>query len=206
MSWFDRHPLELAEQSEPAEALTALKALDALSQPQMAALDVCLNHWVLTLLARPLDPEGTLELQQLCKLARRLAPDTLEAQALGQRWKAFGDLLEGKRRTLQANAGAQPSKLLHEEKILQRIAAADDGRLQQSDLITYLSLSAGRISQVLGVLESQGKVTRNRRGKESWIQLGPNTAILAPVKPTQTGGSTPIRHIGADVFGFRKAA
>ena len=53
MTWFDRHPLDLAEQSEPAEALAAVKALDALTARDMAVLDVCLEHWVLALLTRP---------------------------------------------------------------------------------------------------------------------------------------------------------
>ena len=200
MTWFDRHPLDLAEQSEPAEALAAVKAQDELTARDMAVLDVCLCHWVLALLNRPLDPEGTLELQQLCKLARRLAPETEEARALGLRWKAFGDLLEGKRRTLQANAEAAPAKLLHEDRILQRIAESPEKRLQQSELISYLALSPGRVSQVLGVLESQGKVARSKQGKNSWIRLGANTPGPASFSDSRSAHSANDSHgIGEQV-------
>lgn len=168
MNWFDRHPEDLAEQSEPAEALAALRTLDELTQSQIIALDVYLNHWVLVLLLRPQDSDGILEVQQLCSLARVLAGTAAESEAARIRWKAFSDLLEGKRNALQVNATAAPFKLLHEETILQ---LAGQPECRQSDLIKELKLTAGRVSQLLGTLEAQGKIVRQRRGKESWVSL-----------------------------------
>lgn len=186
MSWFDRHPEDLAEQSEPAEALAALRALDELTPAQLAVLDVYLNHWVLVVLLRPHDREGILEVQQLCEMAQDMAQDVPEAQAFCARLEAFGDLLEGRRRILQANtmqanntqanATQTPFKLLHEDAIL---ALASTGQCRQADLMADLKLSAGRVSQVLGVLEAQGKIVRQRKGKESWVSLP--LPVSAPV-------------------------
>ena len=185
--WFDRNPDDLAERSEPAEVLAAVQAQDHLSAPQLAVLDVFLNHWVLAALQRPNDREGVLELQQLCELAHDLAEPSPEAQAFCPRLEAFGDLLEGKRRTLQAIATGVPSKLFHEDDILQTLA---HGETKQADLVTQLKLSAGRVSQILGVMESKGQIVRARRGKESWVALPPSLELAqqhhAPYRPGKT--------------------
>ncbi|OGB30012.1 MAG: hypothetical protein A3F78_08690 [Burkholderiales bacterium RIFCSPLOWO2_12_FULL_61_40] len=196
MNWFDRHPEDLAEQSEPAEALAALRALDALTPAQIAAMDVYLNHWVLVVLLRPNDREGLLEVQQLCGLARVLTGNAAETEAFRIRWKAFGDLLEGKRNALQVNAVEAPFKLLHEDAILMH---ASHPECRQSDLVTELKLSAGRVSQLLGTLEAQGKIVRQRKGKESWVSLpvaGKDAEKAAPTKD----------HIGSTFFRRLKAA
>ncbi|TXT33231.1 MAG: hypothetical protein FD135_5529 [Comamonadaceae bacterium] len=180
MSWFDRHPEDLAEQSEPAEALAALRVLDELTPAQIAAIDVYLSHWVLVVLLRPQDREGILEVQQLCGLARVLSGSAVDTDAFRIRWKAFSDLLEGKRNALQVNATEAPFKLLHEEAILQ---LASEG-CPQSTVVTRLKLSAGRVSQLLGTLEAQGKIVRQRKGKESWVSLP--TGAQSPEKPAPT--------------------
>ena len=177
-NWFDRNPDDLAERSEPAEALTAVRAQDNLNAQQLAALDVFLNHWVLAVLQRPNDREGVLELQQLCELAHDLADASTEAQAFRPRLEAFGDLLEGKRRTLQAVATGVPFKLFHEDNILHTLA---NGETKQADLVVQLKLSAGRVSQILGVMESKSQIVRARRGKESWVAL-PAVQAQAPTR------------------------
>jgi len=197
MSWFDRHPEDLAEQSEPAEALAALRTLDELTPENIAALDVYLNHWVLVILLRPQDREGVLEVQQLCGLAKVLSGNATETEAFRIRCKAFGDLLEGKRNALQLNATAEPFKLLHEAAILR---LASEG-CQQSAVVTALKLSAGRVSQLLGTLESQGKIVRQRKGKESWVSL--------PVAAKDSEKTVPANfHVGSTFFSNqeRKAA
>lgn len=182
MNWFDRHPEDLAEQSEPAEALAALRALDELTAAQIAAVDVYLNHWVLVVLLRPQDHDGILEVQQLCGLAGVLCGSAADTEAFRVRWKAFGDLLEGKRNALQVNATEAPFKLLHEDAILERASQPD---CKQTDLVKELKLSAGRVSQLLGVLEAQGKIVRQRKGKECRVSLpaaGKDAERPAPVE------------------------
>lgn len=177
MNWFDRHPEDLAEQSEPADALAALRQVEQLNARQMVALDVCLNQWVVMLIMRPSDREGVLELERLCNMAQSLAPPDVEAQRLCLRWKAFADLLEGKRHALQNLAIATPVKLLHEDEI---ISLGLGGEYKQSALTEKLKLSRGRVSQILSVLEAQNKITRERRGKDSWVSLAANTANAQP--------------------------
>lgn len=198
MNWFDRHPEDLAEQSEPTEALAALRALDALTPAQVVALDVYLNHWVLVVLLRPQDREGLLEVQQLCGLARVLTGNAADTEIFRVRWKAFGDLLEGKRNALQLNAVEAPFKLLHEDTIL---ALASHPECRQSDLVTELKLSAGRVSQLLGTLEAQGKIVRQRKGKESWVSLP--VSVKAPEKPAPV--ETHSGSIMNTFFGLRAA-
>lgn len=199
MSWFDRHPEDLAEQSEPAEALAALRALDNLTPAQLAALDVYLNHWVLVVLLRPQDREGILEVQQLCGLARVLAARAPEAEAFCARWKAFGDLLEGKRHALQLEAVEVPVKLLHEDAIL---AHAGEPQCKQADLVTALKLSPGRVSQLLGALEAQGKIVRQRKGKESWVSLPVATKDAGPSAPVEAHSVSASKTF----FGWKEAA
>lgn len=190
MSWFDRHPEDLAEQSEPAEALAALRAQDELTAAQCAAMDVYLNHWVLVVLLRTQDHDGIPEVQQLCSLARVLTGTAHESEALRSRWKAFGDLLEGKRRAIQVNAAEAPFKLLHEDTIL-RLASQPE--CKQNDLVKELKLSPGRVSQLLGTLEAQGKIVRQRKGKESWVSLA--TVVESPERPApaERPGSSALR-------------
>lgn len=168
MSWFDRDPEDLAGQSEPAEALEALRALEGLNVQQMLTMDLYLHQWVMTVLLRDRDREGVLEVQELCELAQDLAPASPEGREFLTRWKAWDDLLEGKRYSLLADVVEVPVKLLQEEPILQRVSA---GPCRQSELAAHLKISPGRVSQVLGALEAQGKIVRQRRGKESWVSL-----------------------------------
>lgn len=187
MTWFDRHTEDLAEQSEPSEALHALRQLDLLTPEQVRALDVYLTHWVLVVLLRPQDREGILEVQDLCGLARVLAARAPQSDLFLTRWKAFGDLLEGKRHAMHVNDVEVPIKLLHEDAILARVKQVP---CKQSDLVDMLHLSAGRVSQLLGVLEAQGKIVRQRKGKESWVSLPsvPRSGTLSA--QTRTGNLT----------------
>jgi len=168
MTWFDRLPEDLVEQSEPSEALAAVRQLEQLTPTQLQVLDVYLNHWVLVVLLRPDDREGVLELLQLCRLAREFARVDPQVAEYAARLDAFADLLEGRRRVAQANKSKRPFKLLHENAILDHAAT---GPCKQSELADLLDLSAGRVSQVLGILETRGKIVRSRTGKESWIAL-----------------------------------
>lgn len=194
MNLFDRHPEDLAEQSEPAQVLAALRAVKELTIAQLAVLDVYLNHWVLLVLLRPRDREGILEVQQLCELAQdmmqelnlNVLEDQATVQSLRARFEAFGDLLEGKRRVLQGDQAETAPKLLHEEAILE---LASHPLCKQLDIAGSLNLSAGRVSQLLGVLESRGKIIRQRRGKESWVSLPAKATAAA--KPGDAGSKSP---------------
>ncbi|MBT9456050.1 MAG: hypothetical protein IV097_05455 [Burkholderiaceae bacterium] len=205
MSWLNHHPDDLIERFEPAEALAHLRQQPALTPEQMGKLDVYLHHWTLVLLQRGNDPEGVQEMLTLCEIAQDLTPEGTEGSGTQQRWNGFEDLLEGKRRYLQAGRIAAPIQLKHQDAILQIIRQAEGGRVKQLDLAGPLQLSKGRVSQILGVLESRALITRQRQGKESWVSLA--QAGVAPESPTQKKVANPaVEHLGASVFSYPKAA
>lgn len=208
MNWFSLHPEDLIERCEPADMLAAIRSLNQLDHTQMDKLDLYLDEWTLTVLVRPGDAEGVQEMLSLCEMAHDLAPATPEAVPMRHRWQAFESLLEGKRLRLQAQASEPAAKLLQQDPVLDCIRAAPHGRMRQQDLAQQLGLSKGRISQILGVLEDRGHITRQRQGRESWVsllssQIPPATTTVptAPLAPT-----TPAGHLGARVFGLRQVA
>lgn len=206
MNWLDHHPDDLIERFEPAEALALLRQQATLTPNHAGKLDVFLHHWTLVLLQRVNDPEGVQEVLTLCEIAQDLAPDGAEGSPMRQRWNGFEDLLEGKRRYLNVNAGqtAAPIQLKHESAILEFIQQSEGRCAKQLDLAEHLKLSKGRVSQILGVLESRSLVTRKRQGKESWISLG--GADGSSNKPPEATSSPAEQHLGAQVFAYRKAA
>lgn len=208
MNWFSLHPEDLIERCEPADMLAAIRSLSQLDRTQMDKLDLYLDEWTLTVLVRPGDAEGVQEMLSLCEMAHDLASATPEAAPMRHRWQAFESLLEGKRLRLQAQASEPVAKLLQQDPVLDCIRAAPHGRMRQQDLAQQLGLSKGRISQILGVLEDRGHITRQRQGRESWVSLlssqtppAATTVPTAPLAPT-----TPAGHLGARVFGLRQAA
>lgn len=179
MSLLDRHPDTLIARHEPAEVLAALRQSTALTPDQARRLDAYLLHWSNLILHRPQDREGVQELLNLCEQAR----DQIEAlrepemQGLHQRWSTFEDLLELRRRVLLRQADTEASsqhgrtaeilKLGRQDEILALLGRAE--RVRQADLATQLQLSAGRVSQLLGVLEERSLITRQREGRECWV-------------------------------------
>jgi hypothetical protein len=211
MAWIDHHPDDLIERSEPSQALNWLRQQSTLDEAALGKLDLFLHHWVLVLLQRPADAQGVLEMMSLCQVARSRASATPggDAEAMGQRWQAFEDLLEAKRLALSAAAATPAAPLRHEPAIRQFIEAQPQQRATQTALANHLGLSAGRISQILGVLESRGQVVRQRQGQENWVSW----AAQAGAKPelTPTSGKAPASAIatgprlGEQVFGLTAA-
>jgi DNA-binding transcriptional ArsR family regulator len=205
MNILDQRPERLAETSDPADVLTALQESPALSAAQVKALDYAVSHWVTDALGRPADIEGLLLLDQLCALAVRRAgvagPD-FESRLAG--WRT---LMENKRLVVQGRESGRARRLLQTQPLLGALA---DGTKTQAALADELGVSAGRISQLLAVLEEGGLVQRQRLGRENRVSLP--DVITAPAKPARpskvvsatTAGTTLPR--GADIFQLRPAA
>ena len=207
MNWLQHHPADLIERFEPTEALSQLRQQTGLTPEQLLKLDVYLHHWALVLLQRANDPQGVQEMLTLCEIASDLAPEDSQGSAMRQRWSGFEDLLEAKRRTQQASGQVPPVALKQQDSILQIIQQSQGGRVKQLDLVSSLQLSKGRVSQILGVLESRALVTRQREGKESWVSLvQTHSAPWSPVQVNATAPSAASTHIGANVFALRNAA
>jgi DNA-binding MarR family transcriptional regulator len=177
VDWFELHPLDLIQRSSVEEAQRALDAIDALSPAQASVLDAVLESWALTALMRLDDRESALELHSLVNDSRQfLASATNDATELlnfDVRWKAFSDLLEGKNQALLSRSNAPT--LGREEEIFQALAG---GVLTQKDLAEKLKLSAGRMSQLLTVLEGRGKVLRRKSGREVMVSVSVSSNII----------------------------
>lgn len=209
MRWLQHHTDELIERYEPAEALALLRQQDTLSPPELPKLDAYLQHWTLMLLQRPQDPQGVQDLLSLAEIAADLAAGLAGAEdsAMQQRWGAFEDLLEGKRSALQASRRAAPVELKHQGAIVQRIAQSEGGRVRQLELTEHLKLSKGRISQILGLMESRGLVTRQRQGQDSWVSLATSGSAPGPAQAQLPASSpAPTLHIGQQVFALHRVA
>lgn len=207
MDWFSLHPEDVIERCEPADMLATLRPLKQLEPVQAQKLDPYLDEWTLTMLSRPHDAEGVQEMLSLCELAHGLLPKASESTPLRHRWQAFESLLEGKRLRLQAQASEPAAKLLQQDKVLDCVRAAPQGRIRQQDLAQELNLSKGRISQILGVLEDRGHITRQRQGRESWVSLLSSQTPPAVTPITPPSASTgPTVHVGARVFALHKVA
>ncbi|MFO1495838.1 MAG: MarR family transcriptional regulator [Lysobacterales bacterium] len=193
MSLLDRHPDSLIAHHEPAEILAALRESKSLTAAQAHRLDTYLLHWSNLILHRPADREGVLELLSVSERARdQLPAGAADVDGLGIRWTAFEDLLELRRRVLQqAN---QAGKLGRQDEILALIRD-HHGPIRQVELTEQLKLSAGRVSQVLGLLEERGLITRRREGRECWVSIAasgsastshrPHSSPVALFRPTQ---------------------
>lgn len=206
MAWIDHHPDDLIERSEPSQALDWLRQQTTLDEAALGKLDLFLHHWVLVLLQRPADAQGVLEMMSLCQVARSRAAATpgTGAEAMCQRWQAFEDLLEAKRLALRAaedTQAAHATPLRHESAIRQFIEDRPDRQATQTALAQHLRLSAGRVSQILGVLEGRRLVTRQRQGQENWVRW---VAQQGAASPAATPATTPAcgsnDHLGAQVF------
>jgi hypothetical protein len=168
MSLFEKRPEVLADQSNPQEMIAQLRDLADINTEQQETLDWVLTDWVMMMLSRPADVEGVVEMHKLCRLAQSSLDESESAPNFRQRWAGYADLLEAKRLALRARTSPQSLELLQEPRILAELA---QGEVKQANFTDILNLSAGRVSQVLAVLESRGRITRTRRGKESWVSL-----------------------------------
>lgn len=187
MNWFEHCAEDLAALSSPAELAEALHNCQQLDEAAQEKIDFVLIDWIMLTISRPLDLEGVLELHKICRRARNLLGDKPLEQAMALRWQGFADVLEAKNLAIrwaksEAEAG---NTLLHEPAILEKLA---QGAVRQSEFVEFLQLSAGRVSQILAALEVRGKISRVKRGKESWVSLPQSLALpTLPEKPAPLG-------------------
>lgn len=181
----DQRAERVADQSNPQEVMAALRRVDTINTEQQEMLDWVLTDWVMTVISRPADLEGVVELHTLCHLAQSSLDESASAAIFASRWEGYADLLEGKRLALQDRMAPPIVELLQEPKILARLA---EGEARQADFADILNISAGRVSQLMALLESRGKITRVRRGKESWVMLAP---VMAQAAAASSAGTIP---------------
>lgn len=188
MNWFNRRPEDLTAQSNPTEALKIVRECEALDASAQETLDYVLVDWVAQLVSRSSDLDGVVELQQLCSIACTVLGSSVSEREMHGRWQGYADVLEAKRLAIRFAKSTPTVPLLHEEEILQHLESK--GEVPQSFFSDQLKLSAGRVSQILRVLELREKIKRERCGKESWVSLPQNSAITRPDAPPNNANNS----------------
>lgn len=211
MNWLQRHPDDLAEQSNPAEARDAVRQVNTLDVEQAQTLDIVLGDWVNMALSRRADREAVVELQSLAQIAQRRVAENLATQPYAVRWQTYFDLLESRRQSILAMEAADLPVLRQEPEILAALGSTK--KLTQRDLAEMLSLTPGRVSQLMRAMEARGQIQRVKRGRENFVSLAVDTLVGAGVRPGSSSlrppapanGNRPIRLLDT-VFGLRPAA
>jgi len=134
--------------------------------------NLLITVWSADAIARPNDREGISELQRLIHGALE---GVNAAASLPEefrfRWLEASDMLESRRLNL---AHADPEVLLrrrHVPEILQMLSGKGRCELPQLDLVKKLGVSAGRVTQLIGNLESSGLVAKRKHGRDILLQL-----------------------------------
>ena len=182
VSLLDLRPELLADTVDPVDAELAIKAAIAAGSPltamQRQALNYALGYWVMQVIERPSDLESVLLLDRVCALAARAATlagatapsDDAAPSATPSdfcsRLSALREMLENKRQAIVVRNSQQ--RPLQADAIIGALAA---GSQTQAALAKQLHLSAGRISQLLALMESLGMVQRQRCGRENQVRL-----------------------------------
>ena len=83
-------------------------------------------------------------------------------------------MLEARRLNLAHADPETQLKRRHVPEILQLLLETGNRELPQLDLIKKLGVSAGRVTQLIGNLESSGLVTKRKHGRDILLQLTEN--------------------------------
>lgn len=184
-------PAQLSSITSTAEILEAVRqfgADDGWSPRALQTLDHLLVVWTANTAARPDDVEGIAELQQLIDYVRHRSANRQHLPLASQnRWEALHDVLESRRHAI---AGRQPERILeraHVRAILDLIGTGTTQReltagLQGRDI----SISSGRLSQLLSLMEAHGLIDRRREGRENRLSLTPAGQQAAPAPAPAT--------------------
>jgi len=161
-------PLLSVDRAIPAELLEAIKGLETWDEQALDMANLLITVWSADAIARANDREGISELQRLIhfSLNRANSLSTLPEE-FRCRWQEASDMLEARRLNLaHADPEAQLNRT-HVREILQWLLNDGNREVPQSELVKYLEVSAGRVTQLIGPLESSGLVTKRKQGRDN---------------------------------------
>lgn len=166
-SVLDTHrPERLVDELDEDSLLEAVLAVDAWSERTLDTVDYVLRHWTAQFAARQ-DARSVAALQSMLGtiVERRPPPEPYS-----HRWRALDDTLEARRLTLAARDPERVTGLKHVGPILDYLREA--GPVRQGDLREMLGLgiSVSRLSQIVSLMEANGLVEVERRGRERFIR------------------------------------
>ncbi len=165
-------PVLFVDRSTPSELLEAIRTLEKWDEQTLDMANLLIPVWSADAIARPNDREGISELQRLIHSALDGVNSSASLpEEYRFRWLEASDILESRRLNL---AHADPEVLLrrrHVPEILQLLLETGNRELPQLYLINKLGVSAGRVTQLIGNLESCGLVTKRKHGRDILLQL-----------------------------------
>jgi DNA-binding MarR family transcriptional regulator len=165
-------PILFVDRSTPSELLEAVRALEIWDEQALDMANLLITVWSSDAIARANDREGISELQRIIHftLTRANALSSLPEE-YRCRWQEASDMLEARRLNL---AHADPEMQLnrtHVPEILQWLFSNGNRELPQSELVKHLEVTAGRVTQLIGPLESSGLVSKRKHGRDILLQL-----------------------------------
>lgn len=149
----------------------AVRQIEAWDDTVLTNADRILVTLTMQACIRRNDSEGIGDIQRtITRITRGTGPGAALPSRFRERWSAFADLLEARRLQLAGAAPAEQLERKHVPEIL-RAAIAAKGRLLQREIATSVcnGVTAGRISQLLGLMESHGLIERIRHGRDKLI-------------------------------------
>ena len=183
-----QRPERLVNELDTESLIEAVLAIDQWSERRLGAVDYVLSHWTAQMAARQ-DARSVAELQSVIGqiLERRPPPDPY-----AHRWRALDDALEARRLTLATRDPERVMGMRHVLPILEHLRK--EGPTRQGDLLGRLRLgvSVSRLSQIVKVMEANGLVEVEQRGRESFLRLPETMGLEAKGPDPRSAVPTPI--------------
>lgn len=190
-------PVFVAVRAETTDLHKAIRELDHWDQQALGMANMLITVWSARAIANPNNREGISELQRLIHYALEKAQSSTSLpEEFRYRWLQASDMLESRRLNLAHADPAAQLQRRHVPDILDFLNERKSNEVGQSEIEKLLDLSAGRITQLVGSLESCGLVNKRKQGREIFLELtatGQKYAVLsASKKQNKEALSSPI--------------
>lgn len=172
LNLYDSDPTALVDSATTSDLVDAIMNLEAWDEKSLETANLLITVWSSNSIARPNDRESISELQRIIHYAlnRSAAAATLPEE-YRYRWEEASDLLEARRLNLvHADPEAQLNRR-HVDKILALVSRQKNEEFLQSALVTYLGVTNGRVTQLVGPLEANGLLTKRKTGRDIVLRL-----------------------------------
>jgi DNA-binding MarR family transcriptional regulator len=165
-------PVFVAVRAETTDLHKAIRDLDHWDQQALGMANMLITVWSARAIANPNNREGISELQRLIHYALEKAQSSASLpEEFRYRWVQASEMLESRRLNLAHADPAAQLQRRHVPDILDFLNERNSSEVGQSELEKLLDLSAGRITQLVGSLESCGLVNKRKQGREIFLEL-----------------------------------
>lgn len=165
-------PAILVDKATPSELLTAIRDLAEWGKTELNVVNRLISVWSARAIANPNDREGISELQRLIHFTMHRANSSGSLPAeYRYRWEEAGDMLESRRLNLAHTDPEAQIARRHVREILLYLHRTGNRDHHQSDLAEHLSVTTGRVTQLIGNLEANGLITKRKQGRDNFLKL-----------------------------------